>query len=101
MLPSQFWEEEPADTLLFIEQASLQQQRDLYNGAYITASMFGITLANAFRGKGTRPTPYPSFYEVYGLDDPTKKKVSALEKRINQLRSQFALSRGKKDGSNR
>ena len=101
MLPSQFWEEEPSDTLVFIEQAQRQKQRDVYNGALLTASMFGVTLSNSFRAKGSPSTSYPSIEDVFEIDEPNKPTITPLEKRANELRAQFAGTRGIDNGSNR
>lgn len=92
MLPSQFWEEEPADVLIYIDSVMRQRQADAYNIAFITATMQGINLSNAFRGKGERALEYPTIYELYDWDDPTKK-IDQFEKRKNQLRARLATRR--------
>lgn len=87
MKPSEFWEEEPYDTLIFIDSAAKQRQRDVYNQSLVTAQLIGCTLSNSFRDKGKPPVPFPSFYEVFDLPDPNKAKESAFERRIAQLRA--------------
>ena len=91
MLPSQFWEEEPADVLLYIEAATKQKQTEQYNTSLITAQMQAINLANSFREKGARPTEYPTIYEVFGWDDPNK--IDPFELRKQQLRARLQSRR--------
>ncbi len=92
MLPSQFWEEEPADTLIYIEQRSKQKQIEAYNVSLLTATMQGINLSNAFREKGARAIEYPSIYDVYEWDDPNR--IDAFTRRKLQLKARLA-KRGK------
>lgn len=101
MLPSQFWEEEPADVLLFIEQANRQKQRDNYNGALMNAHLFGITLYNSFRGKGEKAEKYPTFEEWFEIDEHGEK-IDPLQKRIAEIRAQFGWRlRGNENGTDR
>lgn len=87
MRPDEFWEAEPYDTLIFIDNAAKQRQRDIYNQSYVTAQLFGVVLANSFRDKGKSPIPFPSFYEVFDIPDPSKTKENAFQRRIEQLRA--------------
>lgn len=90
MLPCQFWDEEPFDTLIFVEARSDQQRRNDYNVAQITATMNGVNLANMWLKKGQKPHAYPSFYEVYDMDDPDQEQIDPMEARRRQLRAQYA-----------
>ena len=92
MLPSQFWEEEPADTLIYIEQRTRQMQIEAYNVSLVTATMQGVNLANAFRSKGARAIDYPTIYDIYDWENPAK--VDSITLRKNQLKARLAM-RGK------
>lgn len=94
MLPSEFWDEEPAETLIYIDAKNTRRQRDQYNLALLTAQLNAVNLANMWLDKGQQPHEYPSYYEVYGLDDPSKKNVNRFEARKNQLRARLARRRG-------
>jgi hypothetical protein len=99
---SEFWEAEPSDTLIYIDNAQRQRQQEVYDIAFITGQMHAVTLANAFKGKGQSAIQYPTIYEVFGIEDPNKNKVDPLQKRIAQLRAQFAGSeKVGNNGSNR
>lgn len=92
MLPTQFWEEEPADVLIFVEQTMKQKQIESYNVSLVTATMQGINLANAFRSKGARAIEYPPIWEIYDWENPNNE-VDALTLRKNQLRARLAMRR--------
>lgn len=85
MLPSQFWEEEPADTLVFIDARIKRKQQELYDQALLFGRMNAVNLANLFLEKGKPLVQYPTFCESFDVDDPNAEKIDRMAARRVQL----------------
>lgn len=102
MLPNDFWEHEPSDTLIYIDSVSRNRKNEMYATSLLIAQMYGVILANAFREKGKPPIEFPQIHEVFPdlTDAPSTPEVDPFEKRIVQLRAMFAGKKVGKHGSN-